>query len=139
METKFHLSIPIKNLEETKEFFVKVLDCTIGRESSDWLDINFFGHQITAVVKPSMVVPSNFYRGKRTSIPVRHFGAVLSWEDWHELKDNLEANKIKFAIEPQLMFKGQVGEQMSLFVKDPNGYAIEFKAFEADGDLFKRS
>ncbi len=138
MESKFHLSFAIKNLDETRDFYVNKLGCSIGREASDWIDINFFGHQLTAVVRPSLVVPAKFYTGKKAEAPVRHFGTILLWDDWHAMKAKFEKENTEFQIEPRKLFPGTVGEQMSMFFKDPDGYGIEFKSFENSDSVFKK-
>ncbi|MDO7614246.1 MAG: VOC family protein [Crocinitomicaceae bacterium] len=137
MKSSFHLAFPIKNLQNTKEFYVDLLGCSIGRESSNWMDFNFFGHQLTAQVNPDAVCSFPFYRSEKNAFPFYHFGAVLTWKDWHEMEAKLSESKIRFLIEPKIVFSGEVGEQKTMFVEDPNGYAIEFKAFEQDDQLFK--
>jgi extradiol dioxygenase family protein len=137
MKSSFHLAFPIKNLKDTKEFYVDLLGCSIGRESSNWMDFNFFGHQLTAQVNPEAVCSFPFFRREKTPFPLYHFGAVLTWNDWHEMEVKLKLSKIRFLIEPKIVFGGEIGEQKTMFVEDPNGYAIEFKSFEQDNHLFK--
>ncbi|MBL6874881.1 MAG: glyoxalase [Flavobacteriales bacterium] len=137
MQVPFHLAFPIKSIEETKQFYIDFLGCSLGRESSTWLDINFFGHQLTAQLNPDLVRSFPTLRNKINSYPSYHFGAVLSWEEWHKLESRFIEKNINFIIEPRLVFKGEVGEQKTMFIKDPNGYAIEFKSFEGSDHLFK--
>jgi len=113
------------------------LGCTVGRSASNWLDINFFGHQLTVLFKPRFVRPlvDSQYSARR--LPVHHFGAVLSWEEWHQLKEKLVKSGISFLIEPHEAFSGEVGEQLSMFLRDPSGYGIEFKSFEQPERLFQ--
>ena len=101
------------------------------------MDFNFFGHQLTAQVNPDAVCSFPFYRSEKNAFPFYHFGAVLTWKDWHEMEAKLSESKIRFLIEPKIVFSGEVGEQKTMFIEDPNGYAIEFKAFEQDDQLFK--
>ncbi|GAB4385146.1 MAG: VOC family protein [Salibacteraceae bacterium] len=131
------MSFAVNDLDKTIDFYCNVLKCNLGRKGTDWVDIDFFGHQLTAVVRPKLVVPARFYKGKKNQVPIRHFGVVLSWKDWHSMKDRFEKEKVAFAISPLIMFEGTVAEQASMFLRDPNGYAIEFKAFEKQENLFR--
>ncbi len=133
----FHLAIPVNDLEETKVFYTDVLGCKIGRSSDIWCDFNFFGHQLTSHVSPDETrkVVSNIV--DEIPLPVRHFGIVLSWDNWHELKDRLIEKKIAFISEPHVRFKGQVGEQATMYFYDPSYNAIEFKSFKQFSQLFE--
>lgn len=132
----FHLAIPVRDIESTRAFYTGVLGCTVGRESNLWIDFNFFGHQLAAHVSPGELLQSltNPVDGK--DVPVRHFGIVLAWNDWHALAEKLKKNSIHFLISPSLRFKGQVGEQATLFITDPSGNALEFKSFRDEKRLF---
>lgn len=136
MTPPFHLAFPVKNLEETKSFYGGLLGCTLGRESDKWVDFNFFGHQLSAHVKPEelKLAEKNVVDGK--NVPVRHFGAVLEWETWHQLADKLKNHGIDFIIEPYIRFEGQVGEQATMFFLDPSGNALEFKSFKDPSQIF---
>ncbi len=136
MTPPFHLAFPVKDLEETKSFYGGLLGCTLGRESDKWVDFNFFGHQLSAHVKPEelKLAEKNVVDGK--NVPVRHFGAVLEWETWHQLADKLKNNGIDFIIEPYIRFEGQVGEQATMFFLDPSGNALEFKSFKDPSQIF---
>lgn len=136
MKASFHLAFPIKDLEATRKFYVDLLGCTIGRQSSNWMDFNFFGNQLTAQVNPDAVCSFTFHQNEKSPFPSYHFGAVLPWREWHLMADHLKANSIPFLIEPKLVFQGEVGEQKILFIEDPNGYFIEFKAFENEESIF---
>ena len=136
-KTAFHIAFPIRDLRSTKEFYVDLLGCSIGRKSSNWMDFDFFGHQLTVQVNPEAVSIFPFYRSEKNALPFYHFGVVLSWNDWHKMEVKLKESKMTFLIEPKVVFKGEVGEQKTMFIEDPNGYAIEFKAFEQDNCLFK--
>ena len=139
MKTAFHIAFPVKNLQDTKEFYCDILGCSIGRKSSNWMDFDFFGHQLTVQVNEEAVCTFPFYRSEKNAFPFYHFGAVLSWKDWHQMEIKLRERNVSFLIEPKLVFKGEVGEQKTMFLVDPNGYAIEFKTFEQDESLFKRN
>lgn len=132
----FHLAFPVRDLEATRQFYVDVLGCTVGRSAELWIDLNFFGHQISAHVKPEETqrVQANGVDGK--SVPVRHFGAVLEWNHWHEMAERLQAQGVTFLIEPYIRFKGEVGEQATMFFLDPSDNAIELKSFQNPDQLF---
>jgi len=137
----FHLAIQVRNLEETREFYGNKLDLPQGRSSEQWIDYNLFGHQLVVHVNPSIGdqgqvnQSSNHVDGH--GVPVPHFGVVLSMEEWAELADKLRAMGTQFIIEPHIRFKGQPGEQATLFFLDPSGNALEFKAFrDIDAQLF---
>jgi len=132
----FHLAFPVSDLDETIKFYTEILGCSIGRSSSDWIDLDFFGHQVTAHLRPDELKNSNSSRVDGKNVPVRHFGIILKMEDWEKLAKKLEALGIKFIIEPYTRFKGQVGEQATMFFLDPSGNALEFKAFKDDSEIF---
>lgn len=136
MNAPFHLAFPVSSLIETREFYEEVLGCSVGRTSERWVDFNFFGHQITAHLKPEEVqlAPKNEVDGDQ--VPVRHFGAILEWSTWEDLAERLKAEGIRFIIEPHVRFKGEVGEQATMFFLDPSGNALEFKAFQDQGQIF---
>ncbi|PQB07483.1 glyoxalase [Polaribacter filamentus] len=134
----FHLAIPVQNLEKCRTFYRDVLNCEEGRSSEHWVDFNFFGHQLVIHqkedFKPERI--SNPVDGH--DVPVPHFGAVLTWEDWHTLADRLKAANTKFIIEPGIRFQGKVGEQATMFFNDPENNALEFKAFKDISQLFAK-
>ena len=135
--TVFHLAFPVKDKEITRSFYRDVLGCTQGREAEHWIDFNFFGHQLSLHVKPEAFnapEPTNSVDAK--DVPVRHFGAVLAWEDWHDLKDRLQARSTDFIISPYIRFKGEIGEQATMFFLDPSGNALEFKSFKDPSQIF---
>ncbi|MFT5777566.1 MAG: extradiol dioxygenase family protein [Crocinitomicaceae bacterium] len=127
----FHKSIAVSDIEETITFYRDFLGCHIGRRTANWVDFNFFGHQLTAQLSPKHVVPMDAaWRGNRY-FPVRHFGVILSKTEWSKLRDRIEKLELAWLIEPSLFYEGEVNEQESFFVKDPDSYAIEFKTFGA--------
>tara|TARA_B100000941_G_scaffold290896_1_gene275674 strand:+ start:1979 stop:2395 length:417 start_codon:yes stop_codon:yes gene_type:complete len=136
MINPFHLAFPIKDIEKTKRFYKNVLGCEIGRESDSWVDFNFFGHQLSAHIKPDELTNTKKNKVDGKSVPVRHFGVVLDWEDWHSLSKKLQDLKIKFIIDPYIRFEGEVGEQATMFFLDPSGNALEFKSFKDSNQLF---
>lgn len=124
----FHLAFPVNDIEAARDFYHGLLGCTVGRESARWIDFDFFGHQITAhLSEEATTVCANTVDGD--AVPVRHFGAVLSMDAWEALVEHLRAAGIQFRIEPHVRFKGEAGEQATLFIDDPAGNALEFKAF----------
>jgi hypothetical protein len=134
---RFHLAFPVTDLESTRRFFTRILGCRTGREDGRWIDFDFFGHQITAHLCERMPsVPDNPVDGK--PVPVSHFGLVLDWERWHLLAEQLADHGVEFLIEPHVRFEGQPGEQATLFVRDPSGNSLEFKAFRDQAALFAR-
>jgi len=134
----FHLAFPVHDLAAARAFYGELLGCPEGRSSPDWIDFNFYGHQIVAHLSPDEAGHRNTSQVDGENVPVRHFGAVLSMSQWQELADKLRAAGTKFIIEPQIRFKGQVGEQATMFFLDPSGNAIEFKAFADISSLFAK-
>lgn len=137
MSTIFHLAYPVKDKEETRRFYRDIIGCTQGREADKWIDFDFFGHQVSFHVKPESfdtTDATNLVDGK--DVPVRHFGAILDWNNWHELRDRLIAEKTNFVIEPYIRFKGETGEQATMFFLDPSGNALEFKSFKDPSQVF---
>lgn len=134
----FHLAFPIRNIEETRAFYQDLLGCEIGRSTEKWIDFNFFGHQLSAHVKPEELAQAQANQVDGQNVPVRHFGVVLEWRDWHDLADRLKEQQVKFIIEPYIRFKGEVGEQATMFFLDPSGNALEFKAFQDPKQIFAK-
>ena len=136
MTQPFHLAIPVQNLEICRAFYRDILQCKEGRSDTHWVDFNFFGHQLVIHQKDNFIPQqiSNPVDGK--DVPVPHFGVVLSMNEWRKLSERLKENGTKFIIEPTIRFKGKPGEQATLFFKDPEGNALEFKAFKDLSQLF---
>lgn len=134
----FHLAIPVTNIETTRNFYVDVLHCKVGRESDRWIDFNFFGHQLTAHQVPDSDVATATNDVDGNAVPVRHFGIILEWQDWQALADKLKAIQVEFIIKPTIRFKGKTGEQATMFIKDPCGNVLEFKSFRNDENIFKK-
>ena len=132
----FHLAIPVTDLAHAESFYGLLLGCEKGRSDQHWIDWNFFGHQLVThkVIAMPSLPETNEVDNK--SVPIPHFGVVLTWEDWQHLADRLQLAKVKFVIEPYVRFKGQVGEQATMFLHDPFGNALEFKAFRDIDQLF---
>ena len=134
----FHLAIPVKDLEKCRTFYRDVLGCKEGRSATHWVDFDFFGHQFVIHQKEGFTSNniSNPVDGK--DVPVPHFGVVLQWEDWQNLADRLVKRNTNFIIEPYIRFKGEVGEQATMFFYDPEMNALEFKAFKDINQLFAK-
>ena len=134
----FHLAIPVQDLEKCRAFYRDILQCEEGRSSDHWVDFNFFGHQLVIHQKkgfqPQRI--SNPVDGH--DVPVPHFGVVLTREDWDQLAERLKANNTQFVIEPTIRFEGKTGEQATMFFNDPEGNALEFKAFKDMSQLFAK-
>lgn len=131
----FHLAFPVTDLAATKLFFTETLGCTLGRTSERWIDIDFFGHQITAHLVDGLdEAATNPVDGEQ--VPSSHFGAILEMAEWKALADKLVALDTQFLIKPQIRFEGEVGEQATMFFKDPSGNALEFKAFADKSQIF---
>jgi extradiol dioxygenase family protein len=132
----FHLAFPVASLSAARAFYGGVLGCREGRSADDWVDFDFFGHQISTHLMPEATGPSAAHDVDGDDVPVRHFGVVLEWDAWHDLAASLRRSGILFLIEPHVRFAGQVGEQATLFIADPSGNAIEFKAFKDPRAVF---
>jgi hypothetical protein len=135
---RFHLAFPVRDLSEARDFYGRLLGCQEGRSSDEWVDFDFFGHQIVAHLSPSEGSAEGHNRVDGEDVPVRHFGVILEMPEWQNLAGRLEAVGLKFLIEPGVRFEGQPGEQATLFVRDPSGNALEFKAFADDAMVFAR-
>jgi extradiol dioxygenase family protein len=132
---RFHLAFPVRDLAEARAFYGGLLGCPEGRSAADWVDFDFHGHQIvTHLAPPEAAAATNAVDGEQ--VPVRHFGVILEMDAWTALADRLKAAGTRFIIEPQIRFKGEPGEQATLFFLDPSGNALEFKAFADDAMVF---
>jgi uncharacterized protein len=134
----FHLAFPVTSLDKARDFYGGLLGCPEGRSSPDWIDFNLYGHQIVAHLAPGEAGHRNTSEVDGDNVPVRHFGVVLSRPEWDALAARLRAAGVKFIIEPHIRFKGQVGEQATMFFLDPCGNALEFKAFADPERLFAK-
>ena len=131
----FHLAFPVTDLNTTRSFYVDVLQCNIGRSSDKWIDFDMFGHQVVAhLVDKNSHPTTNSVDGDE--VPASHFGIILTMDQWNQLKQHLQQFNIKFIIEPKIRFKGESGEQATMFFLDPSGNALEFKAFKHDKQIF---
>jgi uncharacterized protein len=134
----FHLAFPVTSLARARAFYGGLLGCPEGRSSDAWVDFDLYGHQIVAHLAPDEAGHRATGQVDGDDVPVRHFGVVLSLDEWQALADRLRAAGTKFIIEPHVRFQGQVGEQATMFFLDPCGNALEFKAFADPSQLFAR-
>ena len=132
----FHLAFPIVDLASTRAFYGELLGCREGRSAPRWIDFDFFGHQISAHLVDAALKRAETNLVDGDDVPVRHFGAVLEWSAWHALADRLRAAGTRFLIEPHVRFRGEVGEQATMFLLDPSGNALEFKSFRHPEHVF---
>ncbi|WP_408373897.1 VOC family protein [Paraburkholderia nemoris] len=134
----FHLAFPVHSIVSAREFYGDLLGCPEGRSAEDWVDFNFYGHQIVAHLAPEEVGRLKTSAVDGDAVPVRHFGVVLSMNQWSEMARKLTEADTKFIIEPHVRFKGEVGEQATMFFLDPSGNALELKAFANIASLFAK-
>jgi len=134
----FHLAFPVHDLQAARAFYGDLLGCPEGRSSDDWIDFDLYGHQVVAHLAPQEARRAATNAVDGDQVPVRHFGVVLSMPEWHALAQRLQAAGTRFIIEPHIRFKGEVGEQATMFFLDPSGNALEFKAFENPESLFAK-
>jgi uncharacterized protein len=132
----FHLAFPVHDLTAARAFYGDILGCGEGRSSEHWIDFDLYGHQIVAHLDPGMDPRPSHNRVDGHDVPVPHFGIVLTMPQWEALAARLKAADVRFGIEPGIRFKGQAGEQATMFFADPSGNALEFKAFADDAQLF---
>lgn len=134
----FHLAFPVHDIAVARQFYGELLGCPEGRSSDQWVDFNFYGHQIVAHLAPEECNMAQTGVVDGHNVPVRHFGAVLPLPQWQAMADRLAAVGTKFVIEPYIRFKGEPGEQATMFFLDPSGNALEFKAFANLDSLFAK-
>ena len=136
MKAQFHLAFPVKSLGVTKMFYNEVLGCKIGRSSERWMDFDFFGHQLSAHVSGSEIFDKERSLVDGKEVPLRHFGVILNLQQWNKLAEKLKVAGVEFVLEPQVRYEGEVGEQHIMFLYDPSGNALEFKAFSNPEEVF---
>jgi len=134
----FHLAFPVHDLAAARAFYGGLLGCPEGRSSDAWIDFDLFGHQIVAHLAPDECGHRSTSEVDGDAVPVRHFGVVLGMAQWEAMAETLRAVGTRFVIEPHVRFKGQVGEQATMFFLDPSGNALEFKAFGDASQLFAK-
>ncbi|MEQ8660628.1 MAG: VOC family protein [Gammaproteobacteria bacterium] len=131
----FHLAFAVSDLAATRDFYVDVLGCRVGRAAENWIDFDFFGYQITAhATADGAIRAANPVDGH--AIPVPHFGLIMGWEDWHRAVDHMNYIGVRFRVAPHIRFKDLPGEQATFFLEDPSGNCLEFKAFRRPEEVF---
>jgi extradiol dioxygenase family protein len=135
---RFHLAFPVRDLDEARAFYAGLLGCREGRSADEWVDFDFFGHEIVAHLSPAEAPHKahNWVDGE--PVPVRHFGVILSLPEWRAIAGKLRESGVRFLIEPTVRFPGQRGEQATMFFTDPSGNALELKAFADDAMVFAK-
>lgn len=134
----FHLAFPVHDLAAARSFYGDLLGCGEGRSSDDWIDFNFYGHQIVAHLAPDETGEAATNAVDGHGVPVRHFGVVLPMDQWKAAAEKLQGAGVDFVIDPYIRFKGEPGEQATMFFRDPSGNAVEMKAFADIGKLFAK-
>ena len=134
----FHLAFPVRDIAEARGFYGGLLGCPEGRSSEAWVDVDFYGHQLVAHLSPAECGLAATGQVDGDAVPVRHFGAILGMDVWTTLADKLQAAGTTFIIEPHVRFKGEVGEQATMFFLDPSGNALEFKSFADMSQVFAK-
>ena len=140
--TPFHVAVQVRDLSEARRFYGEIIGCEEGRSDRHWVDFNLFGHQFVCHLNPELgksgKLQSHYNPVDGHGVPVPHFGVVLAMDQWERLADRLAQHSVDFLIDPYIRFKGQAGEQATLFVLDPSGNALEFKAFKDPSNLFTK-
>jgi extradiol dioxygenase family protein len=140
--TPFHVAIQVRDIAEARRFYGGVLGCAEGRSARDWVDFNLYGHQLVCHLNPTLGpdgrITSHFNPVDGHGVPVPHCGVVLESGEWRELAARLKNREVEWVIEPCTRFAGAPGEQSTLFILDPSGNALEFKALHDLGQLFAR-
>ena len=134
----FHLAFPVRDIAEARAFYGDLLGCPEGRSAPEWVDFDFYGHQIVAHLAPDECGHKTSSAVDGHQVPVRHFGAIVPMDKWQAMADKLIARKTEFVIEPYIRFKGEPGEQATMFFLDPSGNAIEMKSFSDLNSLFAK-
>jgi len=136
MENKFHFAFKVKDIDSTVSFYQNILGCEIGRQTEDWIDFDFFGHQLSAHVSEN--IPALDYCGKvdNLKVPIPHFGCILSKENFNTIRRQLENHKIDFIVKAQTRYKNKIGEQQTMFVLDFSNNPLEFKSFTKIEEVF---
>ncbi|MCA1590200.1 MAG: VOC family protein [Acidobacteria bacterium] len=134
----FHLAFPVHDLAAAREFYGGILGCAEGRSSACWIDFDLYGHQIVTHLAPNSAGVQTSNSVDADDVPIPHFGIVLRMDEWKMLAERLRAKNVEFIIEPKIRFKGETGEQATMFFLDPSGNALEFKGFNDFSQVFAK-
>jgi len=135
---RFHLAFPVRELFATRTFYGGLLGCPEGRSSTEWVDFDFFGHQIVAHLSSDESTHKAYNQVDGEKVPVRHFGVILAMDEWRALAEKLKRANVDFVIAPTVRFEGQSGEQATFFINDPSGNSLEFKSYDDETRIFAR-
>jgi extradiol dioxygenase family protein len=135
---RFHLAFPVRDLADTRAFYGDLLGCREGRSANEWVDFDFFGHQIVAHLSPGSTTDNAHNCVDGDAVPVRHFGVILAPPEWRQLAGKLRERGVRFFIGPTVRFQGLPGEQATMFFEDPSGNVLEIKSFADDTMVFSR-
>ena len=133
----FHYAFKIKDIESTRKFYIDILECKEGRSTENWIDFDFFGHQLSAHISDQILDLDYCGKVDGVNVPIPHFGALVSMDQFSLLKEKLENSGIKFIVEPQVRYQGQRAEQATMFFLDFSNNPIEIKAFKNEGEIFE--
>ncbi|MEO7042426.1 MAG: VOC family protein [Gemmatimonadaceae bacterium] len=134
----FHLAFPVNDLDQARTFYGELLGCKEGRSDPAWVDFDLYGHQIVAHLQPAAVGDRASSAVDGHGVPIPHFGLIMEMGDWEKLAARLKSAGVTFVIEPYIRFQGLPGEQATMFVRDPSGNALEFKAFTDISQVFAK-
>ncbi len=137
MNAKFHLAFKVTDIENTIRFYHSILGCELGRQTAQWIDFNFFGHQLSAHVSDSINELDYCGTVAGIKVPIPHFGCIVDRVTFNEIRDRLEKNKVAFVIKPQKRFEKKIGEHQTMFILDFSNNPLEFKCFEKNEEIFK--
>ncbi|GBQ67143.1 glyoxalase/bleomycin resistance protein [Ameyamaea chiangmaiensis NBRC 103196] len=137
MKSVFHLAYNVDNLDEARDFYGQTLGCAEGRSAPTWVDFNFFGHEISLHLGTPFVAQNTGRVGEHL-VPMPHLGVILPLDDWRVLADRLVALHVDFVLPPTVRFKGEPGEQWTMFFRDPSGNPIEIKGFASMDAVFAK-
>jgi extradiol dioxygenase family protein len=138
MKNLFHLAFPVHDLDEARKFYGGVLGCDEGRSAERWVDFDLYGHQIVAHLAENRANATVSSHVDADDVPVPHFGIILPMDEWQSLAARLRSKGVEFVIEPKIRFKGEIGEQATMFFRDPSGNALEFKSFADLSQVFAK-
>jgi uncharacterized protein len=136
MDTKFHLAFKVKDIKSTKDFYHKIIGCTLGRETEHWVDFDFFGHQLSAHISDNIEPLEYCGNVDQIKVPIPHFGCILDVQQFEQLQKSFEENGINMIVKPQTRYEGQVGEQKTMFVLDNSNNPLEFKCYTRNNEVF---
>ena len=136
MSLPFHYSFHVRTLDDARRFYGEILGCREGRSTADWVDFDFFGNQISCSVTGPVLPTHDTHKVDGVAVPMPHFGAILEWDQFHAAADRIRRAGLPFVIEPRARFAGEPGEQVTMFLRDPSGNALEFKAFKHPEHVF---